>query len=103
MERFPTLTRDSEEKVSFSNFGKVYSYTVVQNAPEAFESQTPYVLAIVQLDDGPKVTAQLTDLDSEPQIGDRVEMVTRKLFTDGDRGIIIYGYKFRRVLRESKT
>jgi len=98
-DQFPTITRSQNERVTFSKLGTVYSYTIVNSAPEAFESQTPYILAIIQLDDGPKVTAQLTDLDGEPQIGDRVEMVTRRLFTDGDRGIIIYGYKFRSLIR----
>ena len=31
-------------------------------------------------------------------IGDRVEMVTRKLTTEGKRGMIVYGYKFRKLL-----
>jgi uncharacterized OB-fold protein len=44
------------------------------------------------------LTAQLTDLDGPPQIGMRVEMVTRKLRTEGPQGMIIYGYKFRPVL-----
>ena len=44
------------------------------------------------------VTAQLTDIDGAARIGARVEMVTRKLTTDGDRGIIVYGYKFRPVI-----
>ena len=47
------------------------------------------------------VTAQLTDLGDQPvQIGMPVEMVTRKIRTDDDAaGIIVYGYKFRPVMR----
>jgi hypothetical protein len=47
------------------------------------------------------VTAQLTDLgESAPEIGMPVEMVTRKLRQDGDeRGMLVYGYKFRPVLK----
>jgi hypothetical protein len=43
------------------------------------------------------VTAQLTDLDEQSvEIGTPVEMVTRRLRTDGDeRGMLVYGYKFR--------
>lgn len=84
--------------VQFSGFGEVYSYTVVQDAPAGYEWQAPYVLAMVKLDEGPIITAQLTDLDSPPQIGERVEMVTRKLTTEGNTGMIVYGYKFRRVV-----
>ena len=57
-------------------------------------------MALVQLDEGPVVTAQLTDLDGQDvKIGMPVEMVTRKIRDDGNqRGIIVYGYKFRPVL-----
>jgi uncharacterized OB-fold protein len=43
------------------------------------------------------VTAQLTDVDNNAvEIGMPVEMVTRKMRNDGDeRGLIVYGYKFR--------
>lgn len=83
-----------------SSFGTVYSLTTVQDPPENFAHQAPYVLALVKLDDGPMVTAQITDEAPEAPvvIGDRVEMVTRKLTTEGSKGIIIYGYKFRKVL-----
>lgn len=67
----------------------------------------PYTVALIQLDEGPLVTAMLSDLDNErPKsaarpgdqrvyIGQPVEMVTRRLFSDGDKGVIVYGYKFR--------
>jgi len=52
---------------------------------------------LVKLEEGPIVTAQLTDLgDESVWVGMPVEMVTRKLRNDGDeRGVILYGYKFR--------
>lgn len=81
-----------------SSVGEVYSYTVVHNPPAGYEKQAPYVLALVKLDDGAIVTAQLTDVDSDIAIGDRVEMVTRKLTEDGGQGVIVYGYKFRKLL-----
>jgi len=54
-------------------------------------------VALVKLDEGPMITAQLTDVDnSAVEIGMPVEMVTRKMRNDGDeRGLIVYGYKFR--------
>jgi uncharacterized protein len=57
-------------------------------------------VALVKLAEGPVVTAQLTDLGNQPvEIGMPVEMVTRRLRSDGDeRGVLVYGYKFRPVL-----
>ncbi len=97
-------SRDSETQYSrvkgyqSAMVGTVYSYTLLQEPPLGYESQAPYYLALVELDDGGLVTAQLTDIDESVQIGDRVEMVTRKLTTDGSQGMIVYGYKFRPAL-----
>jgi uncharacterized protein len=82
--------------------GIVYSYTVMYNVPQGFEEQKPYTVALVKLDEGPMVTAQLTDINHQDvAIGMRVEMVTRKLREDGAEGQIIYGYKFRPILHET--
>ncbi len=91
------------EQFRFSGAGEIYSFTTLQEVPEDFEEQAPYVVALVKLDEGPLVLAQVTDLDEDLKvnIGDRVEMVTRKLTTEGERGMIIYGYKFRRLLERS--
>ena len=64
-----------------------------------FEAQAPYYLALVRLDGGELITAQLTDVERDIRIGEPVEMVTRKLTTDGARGIIVYGYKFRPLVK----
>lgn len=88
------------ERFQFTGKGELYSFTTLQEVPEDFEEQAPYMVGLVRLDEGPMVLAQITDLapDDTVQIGDRVEMVTRKLATEGERGMIIYGYKFRKAL-----
>jgi hypothetical protein len=74
----------------------VYSYTTIYDAPAGFEHNAPYMVALVKLEEGPIVTAQLTDVnEDEVYIGMPLEMVTRKLRTDGPEGMIVYGYKFR--------
>lgn len=95
----PLNEEGAVELFPLSGKGTVLSYTTVTTPAEPFEEFAPYALALVQLDEGPTVTAQLTDLDNAPEIGQRVEMVIRKLRTDGTRGIIIYGPKFRPLLR----
>jgi uncharacterized OB-fold protein len=88
------------ERIASAGFGEIYSYTVVQEAPEGFEDQAPYIMALIKLDEGALVAAQLTDIDPDAvRIGERVEMVTRRLTTEGKRGMIIYGYKFRPLLK----
>ncbi|MFN2187511.1 MAG: Zn-ribbon domain-containing OB-fold protein [Candidatus Promineifilaceae bacterium] len=86
----------AKELFTFSGIGEIYSYTTIYDAPAGFEQYAPYTVALVKLDEGPLVTAQLTDVDPDSvAIGLPVEMVTRKLRTDGEEGMIVYGYKFR--------
>jgi len=96
----PECGGEAKTAYRFSGKGEVYSYTRMGNAPAGFEQQSPYTVALIKLEEGPIVTAQLTDLgDTDVEIGMPVEMVTRKLRDDTDeRGIIVYGYKFRPVM-----
>jgi len=93
----PECGGEAKTAYAFSGKGEVYSFTRMGNAPAGFEEQAPYTVALIKLQEGPIVTAQLTDLgDQKVQIGMPVEMVTRKLRSDdGEKGILIYGYKFR--------
>ena len=95
----PECGHEARDTYQFSGRGEVYSFTTVRTAPAGFEHNAPYTVALVKLVEGPMVTAQLTDLAEEPvRIGMPVEMVTRKLRSDGDKGMLVYGYKFRPVL-----
>lgn len=96
----PHCGGEARTPYTFSGRGEVYSYTLMSDAPAGFEDNAPYTVALVKLEEGPLVTAQLTDLGDRPvEIGMPVEMVTRKIRSDGDeRGMLVYGYKFRPIL-----
>lgn len=96
----PSCGEEAKTLYTFSGRGEVYSYTTVFDPPAGFEDTTPYMIAMVKLEEGPLVTAQLTDLeDKKVEIGMPVEMVTRKLRSATDeRGMLVYGYKFRPVV-----
>lgn len=92
----PECARPAYDPVRLSGLGEVYSFTTVYEAPTSFEAQAPYHLALIKLQEGPMLTAQLTDVEAKDmRIGMPVEMVTRKLSVEGDEGLIQYGYKFR--------
>ncbi len=77
-----------------SGRGTVYAHTEVAQAPRGFTA--PYVVAMIELEEGMKLTAQLTDVEPEDvAVGLPVEMVTRRLQENGERGYLVYGYKFR--------
>ncbi len=96
----PNCGGEAKTQFNFSGRGQVYSYTVMHDAPAGYELTTPYTVALVKLEEGPVITAQLTDLGDQPvEIGMPVEMVTRRIRSDGDeRGMLVYGYKFRPVM-----
>ena len=84
----------------FSGRGSVYSFAEVGQAPKGFSG--PYVVAMIELEEGIRVTAQLTDVDPESvRIGMPVEMVTRRLQEKGPHGYLVYGYKFRPLLEKT--
>ncbi len=93
------------EPIQLSGNGEVVTYTVVYDPAVGHELLTPYILAIVKLDEGPRVTSQIVGAGlSEIMIGSRVKTVLRKLREEkgggedggsGDgSGVITYGYKF---------
>lgn len=76
--------------------GVIESFTVVYNAPKDFENQVPYILALIKLENGEKITSQIVDSD-KIDIGMKVEPCLRRLYSDGEDGLICYGAKFRVV------
>ena len=96
----PNCGGEAKTTFAFSGKGEVFSYTTIYEAPTGFDENAPYTVALVKLEEGPLVTAQLTDLGSQAvEIGMPVEMVTRRIREDGsERGILVYGYKFRPVM-----
>jgi len=64
-----------------SGLGKVYTFTVNHRAPNAyFKARLPYVVAVVELDEGSRVMANI--LNAAPEavgIGKRVRVVFEKV------------------------
>lgn len=84
------------EPFTFCGRGKLYSYSYMRQTPRGFGSVGPYSVGMIELEEGPIVMAQLTDVDGvDLSIGMPVEMVTRKIREDAAHGYIVYGYKFR--------
>ncbi|RLF03845.1 MAG: transcriptional regulator [Thermoprotei archaeon] len=90
-------SRDLEE-IELPKRGKIITYTVVRSPPRGFEYLVPYVIAIVELEDGTRVLTQITDVNPEEvKTGMQVEAVFRKLKEQSRSGIIEYGIKFRPI------
>ena len=91
----PTCRRDGKiEPHKFNGAGEVVTYTVIRTAAEGFMHQTPFVLAIVKLDEGPRLTSQIVCDPGVAYIGMKVKPVFRRIGQSGERDIIHYGTKF---------
>lgn len=76
----PACLSDSLEWTSVSGRGKVYSFTVVRRAMHpAFRPDVPYVLAIVELEEGPRLTTNIVGCDPSDV---RVDMPVDVVFDD---------------------
>jgi hypothetical protein len=83
------------ETTKLRGTGKIFSLSEVHEGLEEMSLNKPYVMAIVELDEGPKVTAQIIDCEpGELEIGTPVQVTMRKLSEEGPSGVIHYGYKF---------
>jgi uncharacterized protein len=82
------------EKVILPDTGKIITFTVIRVAPSNFTDQAPYAIAIVELEDGTRITTQVVDCEiNDIAIGKKVKIEFRKITEDGNSGAIYYGYK----------
>ena len=49
--------------VTVSGRGTVYSFTVVHRAPAEFQAEAPYVVALVELEEGVRMLTRLIDVE----------------------------------------
>lgn len=63
--------------------GTVFSHTTVYQAPsEAFADAAPYVVGLVDLDEGPRMYAGIRTEGQEVRIGSRVEVTFERVADD---------------------
>jgi uncharacterized OB-fold protein len=77
-DRCPDCFSEGMEWRPVSGRGKVYSYTVVRRASSRAFADGPYVLAIVELEEGPRMTTNIV----APPEQVRVEMPVTVCFDD---------------------
>lgn len=82
--------------------GKVIAYTTIMVPGTDFKQYAPYMVAVVEFDNGERATGPVVDTGSgEPQIGDKVVAILRKVRQTGSEDVIAYGVKFRPLTSRS--
>lgn len=95
----PVETWRNNKKLStlINRKGKIISFTKVTTAPEGFESQVPYTVAIIQLVDGSKIPLQIVDTEVALKTGQKVVTVIRRGGRVSEDQIIEYIIKARPI------
>ncbi len=69
------------EPVELSGKGRITTYTTIYVPPEGREVEAPYIIVLVELDEGPWIMGNLYDMDPERAsldlIGKRVQLGVR--------------------------
>ncbi len=91
----PECGNQELEEARIAETGKLLTFTIIRVPPHQYVDQAPFAVGIAELDDGVKLTAQIVDCDFEDlKIGMRLKLEFRKVFQEGESGILCYGYKF---------
>ena len=67
---------ESFEETSLSGCGKVYSCTTLHASAEPFEKDLPFQIAIIELEEGPRLTARIKG--ARVEIDDPVQYVAER-------------------------
>jgi uncharacterized OB-fold protein len=73
-DRCPKCFSDQLAWNRVSGRGKLYSYTVVRRASSRHFADAPYVLAIVELDEGPRLTTNIVAAPEQVRVGMPVQV-----------------------------
>lgn len=78
--------------------GNIVAWTMVFVPPGAFSALAPYPVAVVTLETGENITAQVVDYELEAlKTGQKVKTVLRKITEPTTDGIIPYGIKVKPI------
>lgn len=89
------LWRESKKLESeLGKVGKIIASTTIYSAPNRYEHQVPYNVAIVQFEDGTRQPYEVVDAEAV-KIGLRVKAVIRRIGLSEPEELIEYGIKVK--------
>jgi len=89
------MSQGKMEIIRLNGDGVVESFSIIHQATLANENLTPYVIAIIRMQEGIRLTSQVVGIEpSKVKIGMPVMAALRRLGEDSPSGVIHYGFKF---------
>jgi scaffold protein (connect acetoacetyl-CoA thiolase and HMG-CoA synthase) len=59
---------------AFAGEGKIVTFTAIRYPPKGFEGQAPYVVAIIDIQHGPRVIGRVANREDDVKIGSAVSL-----------------------------
>jgi len=81
------------EWAKVSGKGRLISYTVIHVAPEQFQEEAPYYVAIVELEEGTRITVRLLGLDPNEPEKVHLGMPLKIDYQTGQNGRVYLGFR----------
>lgn len=83
----PICWSENLEWIESKGTGSIHSFSIIHRAPApAFAKRVPYVIALIELDEGPRMVANVLGENAlSVNIGDRVKVI----FEDRGNGLMI--------------
>ena len=98
----PNCSGKEMEETPLSTRGKLFTYSVVHQAPPGYRGQVPFIVGKVELPEGEHILAHIVQAKpSELRIGMQMELIIGKAFDDPEKGEILT-YQFRPCMEEGR-
>ncbi len=94
-----TIWRSHKNLYKYLNkVGKLLVWTKVFVAPVGFEHQTPYLVGIIQFQNGERLPLQIVDCNEEDlKVNQKVKVVIRRIGKAKSEDVIEYGVKVKPI------
>jgi len=94
-DKCPKCGTSTGNDLALSGYGKLKAYTVIRDPPEHMELEAPYLMGIIELEEGPSITSVITGIDvDKAKVGMKVKRAFRRYGNRSKESVIMYGYKF---------
>jgi uncharacterized protein len=85
----PKCMASNMEWLELSGKGKLVAFTVINVGPESWTKYVPYVVGLIELEEGPKLMAAVRDVKQEEI---NIGMSVKAVFFENPEGHTYYGF-----------
>ena len=85
----PKCMASEVDWLELSGRGKLVAFTVIHVGPASYEKYVPYVVAMIELEEGPKLLAAMRDVKQEDI---KIGMPVKAIYFESPEGRITYGF-----------